>query len=82
MHIYTSDSGVATSVATCSTEQMILEFVHDRVTTGLTRAVRKSAVLRCGEKMEKVHFYFSWIFSFQKPKTRRDVSSGVKVIRW
>jgi hypothetical protein len=35
---------------------MMLELVHDRVTTGVNRAVRKSAILRCGKKDGKSTF--------------------------
>jgi hypothetical protein len=52
----------ATSVVTWSTEQMMLEMVHDRVATVVTRVVWKAAVLQCGKQMEKLpHYYFSWI---------------------
>jgi hypothetical protein len=49
----------ATSVATWSTEQMMLEMVHDRAVTGVTRVVWTAAVLRCEKQMEKLpHYYF------------------------
>jgi hypothetical protein len=40
----------ATSVATRSTEQRMVEMVHDRVTT----VVSTAEVLRCGKRMEKL----------------------------
>jgi hypothetical protein len=56
-----------TSVATWSTEQMMLEMVYDRVATGVTRVVWTAAVLRCGKQMEKLPpYYVSWMVSFQK----------------
>jgi len=64
----------ASSVGAWSTEQMILEIVHVRIATGVTRVVRAAVVLRCGKQMEKLpHYHFSWIFSFQK----RDITQGV-----
>jgi hypothetical protein len=43
---------------------MMLEIVHDRVATGVTRVVGTVDVLRCGKQMEKLpHYYFSWIVS-------------------
>jgi hypothetical protein len=48
-------------------EQMMLEMVHDRVTTGVTRAVWTAAVLQCGKQMEKLpHYYFSWMVFTRK----------------
>jgi hypothetical protein len=57
----------ASSVATWSTEQMMLEMVQVRIATGVTRVVWTAVVLRCGKQMEKLpHYHFSWIVSFQK----------------
>jgi hypothetical protein len=42
---------------------MMLETIHDHVAAGVTRVVQKAAVLRCGKRMEKLHYYFSWIVS-------------------
>jgi hypothetical protein len=57
----------------------MLEMVHDRVATGVTRAVWRAAVLRCGKQMEKLpHYYFSWIVSSRNRDKclMRDASSG------
>jgi len=44
-------------MATGSAQQMMLHLVHDRITTGVTRAVRKSALLRCGDKSGKKYIF-------------------------
>jgi hypothetical protein len=69
----------ATSVATWSTEQMMLEMVHDRVATGVTRVVWAAAVLRCGKQMEKLaHYYFSWIVSSRNRDKYEMLPLGLK----
>jgi hypothetical protein len=35
----------------------MLEMVHDRVTTGVTRVIRTAAVLLCGKQLEKLTHY-------------------------
>jgi hypothetical protein len=67
----------ASSVRTWISGQMMLEMVHDRATTGVTRVVWTAAVLRCGRKMEKLsHYHFSWTVSFQKQRYMLDASTG------
>jgi hypothetical protein len=57
----------ATSVATWSIKQWMLEMVHDRIAAGETTVVLTAAVLRCGKQMEKLpHYNFSWIVSLSK----------------
>jgi hypothetical protein len=46
-------SEVATSVATWSTEQWMLEMAHGRIAAGDTTVVSTAAVLRWGKQMEK-----------------------------
>jgi hypothetical protein len=59
----------ATSVATWSTEQWMVEMVHDRIAAGETTVVSTAAVLRCGKQMEKLPQYnFSWTVSLQKQR--------------
>jgi len=59
----------ASSVTTWCAEQMMLEMVQDRITTGVTRVVWTVAVLQCGKQMEILpHYYFPWIVSFQKQR--------------
>jgi hypothetical protein len=48
---------VATSVATWSTEQWMVEMVHDRIAAGETTVVSTAFVLRCGKQMEKLPHY-------------------------
>jgi hypothetical protein len=47
----------ATSVATWSTEQCMVEIVHGRIAAGETTVVSTAAVLRCGKQMEKLPHY-------------------------
>jgi hypothetical protein len=47
-------SETATSVATRSTEQWLVEMVHDRIAAGEATVVSTAAVLRCGKQMEKL----------------------------
>jgi hypothetical protein len=69
----------ATSLATFSTEQIMLEIVHDRVATGVTRVVSTAEVLRRGKQREKVlQYYSSCIASFRKQRQMGDGSSGQK----
>jgi len=44
----------ARSVVTGSTEQLMLETVHDSVAKGVTRVVRMANVPRCGQHMESL----------------------------
>jgi len=45
---------------------MKLQIVHDRTATGVIRLFGAAAVIRCGNRVEKLpHCYFSWIVSFQ-----------------
>jgi hypothetical protein len=65
------------SVPTWSMEQMILEMVHVRRATGVTRAVWTAAVLRFGKQMDKLRgCYSSWTVSFPKQRQMRDASPG------
>jgi hypothetical protein len=71
-------SEAATSVATWSTEQWMVEMVHDRIATGETTVVSMAAVLWCGKQMEKLpHYNFSWTVSLQK--NMWDASPGDKL---
>lgn len=38
-------------------EQMMLQIVHDRVTTGVTTVVGTAAILQCEKQMEKLTHY-------------------------
>jgi len=74
-----SDAESSESVATWSTEQMKLQMVHDRTATGVTRMLGAAAVMRCGNRMEKLpHCYLSWIVSFKKRGQILDIHSGKK----
>jgi hypothetical protein len=54
---------------------MMLEMVHDRATTGMTRVVSEA----CGKQVEKLpYYYFSWGVSFRKQRQTRDASSEDK----
>jgi hypothetical protein len=47
-------SEAVTSVVTCSTEQCMVEMVHDHTAAGEATVVPMAAVLRCGKQMEKL----------------------------
>jgi hypothetical protein len=44
----------ARSVVTGSTEQLMLEMVHDSVKKGMIRVVRMADVQRCGQQIERL----------------------------
>jgi hypothetical protein len=55
--------------ATWSTEQWMVEMVHDRIAAGETTVASTAAVLRCEKQMEKLpHYNFSWTVSLQKQR--------------
>jgi hypothetical protein len=57
----------ATSVATWSTKQWMVEMVHNRIAAGETTVVSTAAVLWCAKQMEKLpHYNFSRTVSLQK----------------
>jgi len=62
----------ATSVATQSTEQMILEMVYDNLARGVTKLLRKASVRRYRKQMENMPYcdYYLRTNCFQNQRSR------------
>jgi hypothetical protein len=72
----------ATSVATSSTERMMLEMLHDRVATGVTSGLNGCCTVMWKANGKTTTLLIFLDSLFQEQRQMRDASPGDKTIWW